>query len=119
MRMPDAHPGLWVARLCAASAVILLTLACSGRERSNPFDPLNPDTRGEPSLVRALAGCRRVDLSWHDFGMQDLQGFRVWRMAAGEPTAPGSLLTAEVLAPFTVTFADTTALNGVSYTYHL
>jgi hypothetical protein len=119
MRMPDAHPGLWAARLCAASAVILLMLACSGRERSNPFDPLNPDTHGVPAVAGALAGCHRVDLSWHDFGMQDLQGFRIWRMAAGEPAAPGSLLTAEVLAPLTSTFADTTALNGVSYTYHL
>lgn len=39
-------------------------LGCEGRDRTNPFDPLNPHTEGHPAVLNAVAGDSRVELRW-------------------------------------------------------
>jgi len=100
----------------ALLAGLMLLSACSGRERANPFDPLNPDTGGEPHGTRAQAGCGRVELRWGGLGMADIEGFRLWRRAPEE--APGeSLLTAEPLPAASRAYADEALANGTLYEY--
>ena len=79
-----------LARDLALAVVIVAGAACSGRERTNPFDPANSDAHGEPASLRAIAGCRRVDLTWDDLEMRDRTGYRVWR---ARPAGVESLLS--------------------------
>jgi len=102
--------GLCLAGLAAAGA------GCDGRERTNPFDPLNPDSRGEPRVLAATAACRQVELAWDGLEMVDQLGYRVWRAS---PPGAESLLTAVPLAPATRTWTDTSAANGVSLRYRV
>ncbi len=90
---------------------------CGGREHTNPFDPANPDTGGEPGAARAMAHCERVELRWSDLGIADLQGFRLWReRLAPEPTAPVEL-TGEPLPAAARSFTDDGVSNGAQYAY--
>lgn len=112
----------WQAGLSGVSlAALLLALfaagsGCSGRERDNPFDPLNPDTQGEPYGARAAAGCRAADLDWDDWGMRDLIGSRIWR-ATPEGAAGESLVTAAALGPSARSHTDAGLENGTLYSY--
>jgi hypothetical protein len=95
-----------------------LLAGCSGRDHTNPFDPLNPDTHGVPNAARALSGCDRVDLHWDSLDLDDLLGFRVWR-APQHPPGPFELLTPRDLSPDAAHFADTSARNDVVYRYRV
>jgi streptogramin lyase len=101
-----------------AALVLLLAVAagCTGRERTNPFDPANPGTAGEPEALTARAACGRVDLAWDDLGMRDLTGFRLWRTVAG---ASEALLTPEPLDRARRAYADESAENGTEYRYRV
>lgn len=100
--------------LVALGTLLAGVTGCSGRERTNPFDPANPQTRGMPDAVRAVAGCRRVDLQWDALEMRDVTGFRVHRAldVGGE-----SLLTAVAQPAQTRGYADTGLVNGLRYRY--
>lgn len=65
------------ARLGAGLAILLLVAGCSTRDRSNPLDPGNPDTGGEPKWLEALADEGGVDLSWRVRAYRDLVEVRV------------------------------------------
>ena len=83
------------ARLVPA-AFLLLAVAqgCDTRVRENPFDPMNPESGGRPSLLTAIARDGFADLRWDDGGMRGIAGFTIHR---GEN--PGALeLVAEVSA---------------------
>jgi hypothetical protein len=100
----------WLTRLMLLAGIA----ACSGRERTNPFDPSNPRTGGEPRAASAVAACRRVDLQWDAQGMRDVSGFRLYRaLGAGVE----SLLTVTPLAPQTRSYGDTGLVNGERYRY--
>jgi hypothetical protein len=103
-------------RALAPVLLVLVCAGCSGRERTNPFDPANPATRGEPAAARAAAACGRVDLAWNDEGMQDVRAFRLHRAA---PAAVDSVLTPEPLGRAARAFRDTTVANGVVYRYRV
>jgi DNA-binding beta-propeller fold protein YncE len=46
-------------------AVIAIAVAgCGTRDRENPLDPQNPDTKGNPQWLEAIADDGAVDLSW-------------------------------------------------------
>jgi DNA-binding beta-propeller fold protein YncE len=98
-----------------ASATLLLT-GCSSRERSNPFDPLNPQTSGRPSGFAAFGGDREVRLLWQEVQASSLTGYQVFRRAPGETEyrAITSVLGTEVTS-----FRDFALANGDDYSYRL
>ena len=106
--------GLAITLILAAAGV-----SCSGRERTNPFDPANDETGGEPRSLRAVAGCHRVDLEWDRLEMRDIEGFRIWREAADGPGAPGVLLTDPGLDAEVTAYADTTLANETVAAYRV
>jgi hypothetical protein len=115
--MPEGHcvRALCLRGLCLA-LVALGGFGCDGRERTNPFDPANPNGGGEPAVLDASAACRRVDLGWDDLEMVDRLGYRVWRSG---PSDVESLLTSVPLDPLDAAWTDTSAVNGIPYHYRL
>jgi hypothetical protein len=101
--------------LCLA-LIAIAGLGCGGRERTNPFDPANPDHGGTPPALDTAAACRRVDLRWTDLAMVDRLGYRVGRSG---PSEAETLLTAAPLDPSKVAWTDTSAANGVPYRYRI
>src|SRR5687767_14793734 len=98
-------------------ALLILAIAgCSDRERSNPFDPSNPLTRGAPADFAALAGDGRIDLRWQTVSGDGLVGYRLYRRTAAE-----SAFTAlsAVLPPHVGTYADLGLLNGLEHHYRI
>lgn len=91
-------------------------IGCDGRERTNPFDPANPDGGGAPAILRVTAACRRVELAWGDLEMADRLGYRIWRSG---PADAESLLTAVPLGPSVSAWTDTAAVNGIRYRYRV
>ncbi len=67
-----ARLALWIAALSCAAAC-----GCSTRDAANPLDPRNPDTRGEPEWLLALADDEAVDLAWEVPDYDDLREIRV------------------------------------------
>ncbi|MBD3235416.1 MAG: hypothetical protein GF330_01785 [Candidatus Eisenbacteria bacterium] len=119
VRTSRRHPygrGAWLLALA-----LLFSCGCSGRDRENPFDPLNPETGGAPAAARTRADCGRVTLSWDDLGMRDLAGHRIWRAEwhADETAALGTLLTPETLPAERATYVDSTVQNDQSYVYRV
>ena len=103
--------------LLAALAVTLVTLAaCSRRERANPFDPGNPDTRGAPPGFVALAADGRIDLRWDPVPTGGLTGYRLYRKT---PIDTGYIAITTVLAPDRVSYADVGLQNGLDHAYRL
>ncbi len=47
--------------------------------RENPFDPLNPETGGRPSLLSVVARSRFADLRWEDAGVPGLTSLRIYQ----------------------------------------
>jgi DNA-binding beta-propeller fold protein YncE len=89
---------------------------CSERDRANPFDPRNHETRGAPVGFVALAGDGRVDLSWQVVQGQGLVGYQLYRRTAGQTTfEPLSSL----LSPTTSRYYDLGLLNGLDHSYRL
>jgi hypothetical protein len=106
------------ALLLGALLGVLVVAGCSGRERDNPFDPLNPGTHGTPPASRAVARCGAVDLTWEDEGMGDIDGFRVWRSDARLADAE-SLLTPVPLPRSAGAYRDSALVNGERYQYRI
>ncbi|MEA1997377.1 MAG: hypothetical protein U9N45_07045 [Gemmatimonadota bacterium] len=103
--------------LAAAFAATLLSLGCSDRERSNPFDPANPDPGKSNVGFNALAGNGRVMLIWDPLDFVDLKGIKVLRLSGQEPD---TLLLNDSLLPINATgMVDDSLENGVTYTYNL
>lgn len=104
-------------RVLAALLIAALALvSCSRRERANPFDPANPDTRGRPAGFVAQAGNGLVVLRWRNPGAIDLAGYRVQRRLAGQ-TDYATLV--ELLPATATSFGDFGLLNGVRHEYRL
>jgi len=104
------------ARLALLVSLALLAAGCSERERSNPFDPLNPSTSGRPPGFQALAGDRQVSLRWDLVTGGTFTGFQIYRRAPGETDFQP--LT-DVLSTFNTTFRDVPLVNGAEYDYRL
>lgn len=85
---------------------------CDTRARNNPFDPLNPDTRGRPAFLTAVAKDRRVDLQWSDGGMRDIAGYVVYR-----GTSADSMTAITTLMPNRRILRDAGLANDVTYFY--
>ena len=98
-------------------AALLAWVGCGGREHKNPFDPLNPETGGDPDVAWAEARCSEVRVTWQTLKMHDLRGVRVWRSEAASPGASAELLNDPPLPPTRESYRDTSAVNGVEYDY--
>lgn len=102
--------------LAALLIAALALVSCSRRERANPFDPANPQTRGRPSEFVAQAGNGLVVLRWRNPGAIDLAGYRLQRRRAGQ-TEYQTLV--ERLPATTTSYGDFGLLNGTRHEYRL
>ncbi len=96
--------------------LLALAAGCSRRERTNPLDPANPETGGQPQGFRALAGYALVSLSWTAQPALAIDGFQLWRLTPGD-SAFRQL--GGVLANSAGSFLDSGLLNGRDYRYRL
>lgn len=102
--------------LLILAALAVAVAGCGTRERSNPFDPGNPSTRGQPVGFAATAGDRLVTLSWRPASAPDLQGFRVFRRGENESTF---VPITSILSPGSSGYGDFGVPNGVTQHYQL
>lgn len=103
--------GAW-ARVAALGLALLLA-GCSSRDHANPLDPANAQTAGHPAGFTAIALSNQVVLTWSPTAGLSTQLFR---RADGEVEFTA---LSNVLDPSRTSFADPTALNGVTYHYQL
>jgi len=105
-------------RELALLALALLALAggCTRRDRANPLDPANPDSRGAPQGFNAVAGFSTVRLSWTPRPDLAIDGFRLSRLAPGDslyrPLGP-------VQPPNAGAYLDAGVFNDRDYRYRL
>jgi hypothetical protein len=68
----------------ATVACILLGViwGCSNRKRSNPLDPLNPDTGGKPTGLRVVTEKHTAIIEWHALSVSG--GFNIYRRMEGQ-----------------------------------
>jgi hypothetical protein len=60
-------------------------LSCAGRERKNPLDPANPDTRGRVQSLSVSSERKRISLAW--IALSDaVSYYRVYQRQAGQPS---------------------------------
>ena len=102
----------WPVSCCLAFAGIL-TLACSGRQHRNPFDPMVENPIDKITALEAIAGDQRVTLRWDYTFFEDLLGLRIYRRTAGSEE------TAMDLAPGETSYEDRDVVNGTVYEYRL
>ncbi len=95
--------------------LLLILAGCGSRDRSNPFDPKNPDTGGVLPGLRVVAGDHRADISW------DLQAFgsgpkvRIERFYNTE----SEFRTVAVLPLEAGAYSDDPLTNGGEYIYRV
>ena len=58
-------------------------LSCSDRQRLNPLDPEAPQLGESLGHLVAMAGDRRVDLSWDYSSFSDIEGYLLYRREVG------------------------------------
>jgi sugar lactone lactonase YvrE len=98
-----------------ALIVICIAAACDGRDRANPLDPRNEETRGRPDWLRAVADDRAVDLSWRSAPPIGLVAYVMNRS-----TADGVFVEfARIEDPLTTALRDSGRTNGVPHRYRL
>ncbi len=103
-------------RLLLVLTLAALAAGCSARDRANPLDPANPDTRGRPTGFASVAGYTLVMLSWTPQPSLAIDGFQIERLLAGD-----SLYRplGGVLPPSASGFLDSGEPNGVLVRYRL
>lgn len=101
--------------LTLAAAAILLLAGCEDRARTNPFDPGNPATAGEPRLLEAVAGNRTVALRWDVGSFDDDSHLRLLRAIGAEPEA----VIRDLIFERTGLLHDDLLPNGVEIRYRL
>jgi DNA-binding beta-propeller fold protein YncE len=89
---------------------------CSQRDRANPLDPQNPNSRGAPTGFNAVAGYLTVRLNWDARPDLAIDGFVLHRLAAGDSLYRplGGLLP-----PNSSTFLDSGVPNRAETRYRL
>uniref|UniRef100_A0A832MLL5 Fibronectin type-III domain-containing protein n=1 Tax=Eiseniibacteriota bacterium TaxID=2212470 RepID=A0A832MLL5_UNCEI len=104
-------------RAVVAFLIAVLALAgCGRRERSNPFDPANPTTRGIPAGFAAIAGRGAVELRWAPSSLPGDVGFQLFRRRAGESEYRA---VTGVLAGDSEGLVDVPLADGVLHEYRL
>ena len=72
-------------RFAGLACVFLLFLHCSNRDRSNPLDPNNPETRGRPTGLQIVSDRHIVTLSWDNIDLSGMSGYRIYRRTKENP----------------------------------
>ncbi len=106
-----------------ALAIVLLAIpllsgaGCEKRDRSNPFDPSNPDSHGVPSLLTARATDHRVDLSWELGGVEGIARVNILRrsVSGGVEEAINPI----GIDPSIHAYIDDRVENDTTYVYRL
>ena len=68
--------------LLVTSMTILFS--CSERERNNPLDPQNPQTKGRLAGLKAVAKEKTVSLSWDAVSLGGIDHVNIYRKTAGD-----------------------------------
>ncbi len=101
-------------------ASFLLLSSCGERERSNPLDPLNPETGGSPPGFCAVALDGKVELRWSPLTLSGLTGLNIYRT---ERTArQGGVSRLVDGSPFPANLGravDSSVVNRTTYDYRL
>ncbi len=92
----------------------LISLGCVERDRTNPFDPENPDTKGIPRVLDARAANGEVDLRWDLQGIRDVAAVWLYRRVGDNPA---TLLTPRPLDPSSLGYLDRAVANETTYAY--
>ena len=104
--------------LALLAIVVLCALGCEERPRTNPFDPMNPDTGGGPLTFRALADDQGVKLEWSPgTGREGVLGFELARRRANTPDDFTPL--DDILPLSSRGFDDASAQVDIDYEYRL
>jgi len=70
--------------IAVALGIILSTMSCSQRERTNPFDP-NGSTNSDVFNLHVKSDPGEVILTWAGFQSPDLTGYNIYRAQQGIP----------------------------------
>jgi DNA-binding beta-propeller fold protein YncE len=97
---------------CVLALAILVAAGCGERQRTNPLDPANPQTGGDPWNLSVVAADRRVTLRWTPFRFDDLAGYRIERVS----TALNDTTRFELPAT-TSELVDSLVTNRIQYRY--
>jgi hypothetical protein len=100
-----------------ALALLVGVGGCSGRERSNPLDPGNPETGGQPVGFSAVAGNLRVSLRWRSVAVPELAGYILERRGPSDPDFID--VAGSPLPPNQFTYDDPAVANDSTYAYRL
>jgi streptogramin lyase len=114
-----AAAGPRLARAPALLAALLAGLSiagCSGRERTNPLDPANPETHGRPEAFVALAGERSVTLQWAPLSSPALAGYALRRRG---PLDSDFVSVGGTLPPDRTSYLDAGLTDDSTYAYRL
>ena len=85
------------------------------RPRANPLDPLNPNTSGRLQGLKAVAAHEKIVLSWPEFALDALIGYRLYRTDSGLSDTTIDIVS----APLAHAYMDNGVVNGRTYTYRL
>jgi hypothetical protein len=103
-------------RTALAVSVAASLVGCTTRDRNNPLDPKNRETRGQLTGFNALAGDRVVELRWVRLSNEGVIGYRIERWRPGGTPAP---LPGADFAEYVAAAEDPTAQNESTYVYRL
>lgn len=105
-----------IARTALALTVAASLVGCTTRDRNNPLDPKNRETRGLLTGFNALAGDRVVELRWVRLSNEGVIGYRIqrWRPGGTPDALPGA-----DFAEYVAAAEDPTAQNESTYVYRL
>ncbi|HWR82119.1 MAG TPA: VCBS repeat-containing protein [Candidatus Deferrimicrobium sp.] len=93
----------------------LLGLNCSQKDRSNPLDPDNPATHGDPFELTLTMKPSGVRLDWESPPLSAVAGFRIYRSREAES---GFEKIADI-AKNEHTYIDAAAILAVTYFYRI
>jgi|GEM_PF-4795519 len=94
--------------------LLLGLAACSQRERSNPLDPLHPDTAGRPQNLSVSSQRLEVVLKWFEANINDMNHVHVERArGAADFERVGTV------APGNRVFVDTDVQYSIHYQYRI
>lgn len=113
---PAAGTGAAAATVAAALVAAALLAGCTTRDRLNPFDPANRETRGEVPGFAAIAGYGVVSLQWTRLTQTGIAGYAIERWKPGEAPA---LLPGAVFGTGAGSAADFEVVNDSTYVYRL
>lgn len=88
---------------------------CETRDRSNPFDPRNPDTDGVPAVIDARAQNGAVELIWDPNLLRGARSVRIYR----ESASTGERVIATEPGSGSGQLIDDLLINRIDYRYRL